>query len=53
LVGVAYQFAYLALPAIAPVVIWVAFNQRFIEVLTLDGRPMMEPAGPRRGPSDS
>jgi hypothetical protein len=53
LVGVAYQFAYLALPAIAPVVIWVAFNRRFIEVLTLEGRPMMEPAGTRRGPSDS
>lgn len=53
LVGVAYQFAYLALPAIAPVVIWVAFNRRFIEALTLEGRSMMEPAGARRGPSDS
>ena len=53
LVGVAYQFAYLALPAIAPVVIWVAFNRRFIEALTLEGRSMTEPAGPARGPSDS
>ena len=53
LVGVAYQFAYLALPAIAPVVLWVAFNRRFIEDLTLEGRRPAEPQPTRRGPTDS
>lgn len=53
LVGVAYQFAYLALPAIAPVLIWVAFNRRFIEQLTLEGRARTEPAPVVRGQNDA
>jgi hypothetical protein len=38
--AVAYQFCVLILPAVLPVVLWVAFNRAFIEQLVRrDGEP--------------
>ncbi|HET6632991.1 MAG TPA: exosortase H-associated membrane protein [Rhodanobacteraceae bacterium] len=42
-VALAYQFGYLIMPAVLPVVLWVLMNRRFIESL---GRPAAEPASP-------
>ncbi|KAB2901808.1 MAG: hypothetical protein F9K31_00565 [Dokdonella sp.] len=47
-IGVAYQFAVLILPAVLPVLLWVAFNRAFIEELV--GRAP-EPEGPAQGHS--
>jgi hypothetical protein len=33
LIGLIYQFGYLVLPAVAPVILWIAMNQRFLEEL--------------------
>lgn len=33
LIAFAYQFGYLVLPSITPVILWVMFNQRFIQTL--------------------
>ncbi len=38
-----YQFGYLILPAVMPVVIWVLLNRAFIESLRLPGPPRAEP----------
>jgi hypothetical protein len=34
LVALAYQFGYLILPAVVPVILWMLMNRRFIETLT-------------------
>jgi hypothetical protein len=34
LLALAYQFGYLILPAVVPVVLWMLMNRRFIEILT-------------------
>jgi hypothetical protein len=49
LIGLWYQFGYLILPAVAPVVIWIVLNRRFIEKLA-DPRPQ-EPPPPAGGQS--
>lgn len=49
LIAFCYQFGYLVLPAIAPVILWVAFNQAFIRSLvTIEGSelPEMGTSGP-------
>jgi hypothetical protein len=33
-IALAYQFGYLILPPLAPVILWILFNRRFIEELT-------------------
>lgn len=45
LVALAYQFGYLILPAVVPVVLWMLMNRRFIEALTGRG-PEPAPAAP-------
>lgn len=45
-----YQFAYLILPAISPVVIWILFNRDFIDAIR---RVVKEPAPPARGQTDA
>lgn len=47
-IAVAYQFAYLVLPAVVPVALWLGLNRDFIERLT---RSVGEPAGPDDGQS--
>lgn len=47
-IGIAYQFAVLILPAVLPVVLWVAFNRGFIEQLV---HREAEPGGPAAGHS--
>lgn len=45
LVALAYQFGYLILPAVVPVILWMLMNRRFIETLTgRSGEP--PPAAP-------
>ena len=49
LIAFCYQFGYLVLPAIAPVILWVAFKQAFIRSLvTIEGSelPEMGTSGP-------
>ena len=42
-----YQFGYLVLPAIMPVILWVAFNQAFIRSLvTIEGSELPEIGSP-------
>lgn len=41
-VALSYQFGYLIMPAVVPIVFWVVLNRRFIDSL---GRPQAEPAG--------
>lgn len=43
-----YQFGYLILPPIVPVVAWILMNRRFIESIA---GPFREPAAPAGGPS--
>jgi hypothetical protein len=43
-VGVIYQFGYLILPAVAPVVVWILLNRRFIEALGASLAPLETPA---------
>ncbi len=45
-IGIAYQFAVLILPAVLPAVLWMAFNRPFIETLV---RRDAEPATPAEG----
>ena len=45
-----YQFAYLILPAISPVVIWILFNRDFIEAIR---RVVTEPRPRARGQTDA
>lgn len=45
-----YQFAYLILPAISPVVIWILFNRDFIEAIR---RVVKEPVPHARGQTDA
>jgi hypothetical protein len=43
LIAFCYQFGYLVLPAIVPVILWVAFNQSFIRSLvTTEGSELPE-----------
>jgi hypothetical protein len=43
-IAFAYQFGYLVLPAISPVILWMAFNQAFIQSLvTSEGSEFPEP----------
>jgi hypothetical protein len=43
-IAFAYQFGYLVLPAISPVILWMAFNQAFIKSLvTAEGSDIPEP----------
>lgn len=43
LIAFCYQFGYLVLPAIVPVILWVAFNQSFIRALvTIEGSELPE-----------
>lgn len=46
-IALCYQFGYLILPAVAPVVIWVLFNRVFLE--TLVATPVSGDAGPGEG----
>jgi len=48
MLAVAYQFSVLILPAVLPVVLWVAFNRAFIEQLV---RRNGEPQAPAEGHS--
>ncbi len=47
-IAVAYQFSVLILPAVLPVVLWVAFNRAYIEQLVRRGG---EPSSPAEGHS--
>lgn len=50
--AVAYQFCVLILPAVLPVVLWVAFNRPFIEQLVRrDGEPEARAEGHSAAPS--
>ncbi len=46
-IALGYQFGYLILPAILPVVLWIVFNRVFIETLTLR-HAFIEPVTPSR-----
>jgi hypothetical protein len=46
-----YQFGYLVLPAVAPVIIWALLNRRFIEALRDEAQPLAEPEAPVDGPT--
>ena len=51
LIAFCYQFGYLVLPAITPVILWVAFNQEFIRnLVTIEGSelPDVGTSGPDR-----
>ncbi len=48
MIAVAYQFAYLVLPAVVPVALWIGLNRDFIERLT---RPVGEPVASDDGQS--
>lgn len=48
--ALAYQFGYLILPAVVPVVLWMLMNRSFIETLTGRG-PEPGPASPVEPPS--
>jgi hypothetical protein len=50
-IGLWYQFGYLILPPIVPVVIWILFNRRFIESLGAKLAPRRGTRRRRRGPS--
>lgn len=50
LVALCYQFGYLILPAVLPVVLWLGMNRRFIEGLVGSGR---EPQADPRCPTDA
>jgi hypothetical protein len=50
-IGLWYQFGYLILPPIVPVVTWILFNRRFIESLGARLAPRRGTARRRRGPS--
>lgn len=50
-IGLWYQFGYLILPAILPVVLWILFNRRFIESLGARLAPVRGTARRRRGPT--
>ncbi len=46
-VALCYQFGYLILPAVVPVVLWILLNRRFIDKLGRNGDPAAEePAAP-------
>jgi hypothetical protein len=45
-----YQFGYLILPPIVPVVAWILMNRRFIESIA---GPLREPNAPGQGPSQT
>lgn len=46
-VALCYQFGYLILPAVVPVVLWVLLNRRFIDTLGRSpGNTPTEPVGP-------
>jgi hypothetical protein len=47
-VGVIYQFGYLILPSVAPIVVWILLNRRFIEALGASLAPL-ETRAPRAG----
>ena len=47
-IALAYQFGYLILPAVMPVVLWLGLNRDFVQGLV---RPAKEPAGHPTGPS--
>jgi hypothetical protein len=49
-IALAYQFAYLILPAVLPVALWIGLNRAFIERLI---RPGGEPVGGERGQSST
>lgn len=49
LLALAYQFGYLILPAVVPVVLWMLMNRSFIEALT-GRRPEPAPAAPVESP---
>lgn len=42
-VALGYQFGYLILPAVAPVVTWILFNRAFLEMLVRHPAPGAEP----------
>lgn len=43
IIAYCYQFGYLVLPAITPVILWVMFNQRFIQnLITTEGNDIPE-----------
>jgi hypothetical protein len=50
-IGLWYQFGYLILPPVVPVVIWILLNSRFIESLGVRLAPLRGTARRRRGPS--
>jgi len=50
-IGLWYQFGYLFLPPIVPIVIWILLNRRFIESLGARLAPVRGTARRRRGPS--
>lgn len=50
LVGFMYQFGYLILPTVVPVVLWILMNRRFLESLVgWGGEPVAGDAGPSAG----
>lgn len=49
LAGAAYQFGYLIIPPIVPVVFWILCNRRFIEQLGARLAPALEPRRGSRG----
>lgn len=53
MLGAAYQFGYLILPPVTPVVFWILCNRRFIERLGARLSPALEPARVRRGHNPS
>jgi hypothetical protein len=48
LVAGLYQFGYLILPAVVPVVLWMLMNRRYIESLVADAEPAAVPPVPTR-----
>jgi hypothetical protein len=50
-IGLWYQFGYLIVPPIVPVVVWILFNRGFIESLGVRLAPLRGTRRRRRGPS--
>jgi hypothetical protein len=50
-IGLWYQFGYLIVPPIVPVVVWILFNRRFIESLGVRLAPLRGTRRRPRGPS--
>jgi hypothetical protein len=48
-IAVWYQFGYLMLPAVSPVVLWIVFNRRFIQGLSEQWMPAAETPPPDSG----